>query len=328
MLTDASDVDMAGFLPVAWHAALAASALERDADAVRLAVRAVTRARRTGRQHILPPLLAVMAAAQLRLGHLADAAGTVEHLDDALFVAPRAGLAGLAAALHAEVERGRGNVKTAIRYAEQAVAAPRPEVVDWADAPVAGLGAALLAAGDADGCLRVMGGSAGSTVAWHALGCEAAVAAGRLDDARGWADAAARAATRSGLPGTAGHAALARARVALAGGDPETAATLAARAATGFADLGWQPMRDRALAVAAAATPRPEPPARGGGALTRREHEIAELVARGHSNREIAELLFLSTRTVDSHVARILRKIGVHSRAAVASRLAATNGRA
>jgi DNA-binding NarL/FixJ family response regulator len=291
-------------------------------------VRAVTRARRTGRQHILPPLLAVLAAAQLRLGHLADAADTVEHLEDALFAAPRAGMAGLAAALHAEVERSRGNVKTAIRYAEQAVAAPRPEVVDWADAPTTGLGAALLAAGDADGCLRVMGGSAGSTVAWHALGCEAAVAAGRLDDARGWADAAVRAAARSGLPGSAGHAALALARVALADGDPETAATLAARAATGFADLGWQPMRDRALAVAGAATPRPAPPASGGDALTRREREIAELVARGHSNREIAELLFLSTRTVDSHVARILRKIGVPSRAAVASRLAATNGRA
>ena len=53
--------------------------------------------------------------------------------------------------------------------------------------------------------------------------------------------------------------------------------------------------------------------------LTRREVEVIELVAAGRTNREIAGELFLSVRTVDRHVSRILEKLGVSSRAAAAS---------
>ncbi len=46
---------------------------------------------------------------------------------------------------------------------------------------------------------------------------------------------------------------------------------------------------------------------------------MAELIARGLSNREIAESLVISPRTAEGHVARLLQKLGFQSRALVAS---------
>src|SRR5215218_2178813 len=54
-------------------------------------------------------------------------------------------------------------------------------------------------------------------------------------------------------------------------------------------------------------------------ALTRREEEVAGLVARGLTNRQIASDLHLSERTVENHVSNILRKLGRTSRTEIAS---------
>ena len=54
------------------------------------------------------------------------------------------------------------------------------------------------------------------------------------------------------------------------------------------------------------------------GVLTRREREIAQLVARGFSNRQIAEALLLARRTVGTHLEHIFAKLGVQTRAEVA----------
>jgi len=51
--------------------------------------------------------------------------------------------------------------------------------------------------------------------------------------------------------------------------------------------------------------------------LTRRELEIARLVAAGLTNRQIGERLYLSTRTVETHVGRVFAKLGVSNRSAV-----------
>lgn len=53
--------------------------------------------------------------------------------------------------------------------------------------------------------------------------------------------------------------------------------------------------------------------------LTRRELEVLRLIAEGHSNREIAETLFISRRTAAGHVANLLGKLGLPSRAAAAA---------
>ncbi|MFI8998945.1 LuxR C-terminal-related transcriptional regulator [Streptomyces sp. NPDC053542] len=60
----------------------------------------------------------------------------------------------------------------------------------------------------------------------------------------------------------------------------------------------------------------------GGEALTRREREVAALVADGLSNREIAERLVISKRTADAHVEHIFTKLGVSSRTEIADRCA------
>ncbi|PZR91986.1 MAG: hypothetical protein DLM67_15410 [Candidatus Nephthysia bennettiae] len=56
-----------------------------------------------------------------------------------------------------------------------------------------------------------------------------------------------------------------------------------------------------------------------GARLSRREVQVAELVREGLSNRVIAERLFISERTVEGHVASLLNKLGVNSRAQVAA---------
>jgi non-specific serine/threonine protein kinase len=52
--------------------------------------------------------------------------------------------------------------------------------------------------------------------------------------------------------------------------------------------------------------------------LTVREREVAALIARGESNREIAAGLVVSERTIESHVTNILTKLGFSSRARIA----------
>ena len=54
------------------------------------------------------------------------------------------------------------------------------------------------------------------------------------------------------------------------------------------------------------------------GPLTQRESEVARLAARGLSDRQIAEELVVSVRTVQSHLASAYRKLGIRSRSELA----------
>jgi two-component system response regulator NreC len=48
--------------------------------------------------------------------------------------------------------------------------------------------------------------------------------------------------------------------------------------------------------------------------LTNREREVLKLIAEGNTNQEIADLVVLSVATVQTHRARIMAKLGLHSR--------------
>ena len=56
--------------------------------------------------------------------------------------------------------------------------------------------------------------------------------------------------------------------------------------------------------------------------LTEREREIALLVAAGRTNREVAEQLVLSTRTIEAHLRNVYGKLGVRSRVELTRELA------
>ena len=138
---------------------------------------------------------------------------------------------------------------------------------------------------------------------------------GRLDDAVADLEQAVARCRDNGAGGFEVEATyeLAAARSARAGPDDEDAALALLRRAAATAD-------ELGMAVAAAninellrslRTPASTP-------LTRREWEIAALVAKGLSNREMAERLVLSERTAQNHVQHILTKLGLPNRGQIA----------
>ena len=78
---------------------------------------------------------------------------------------------------------------------------------------------------------------------------------------------------------------------------------------------GWR--RDDALALLGRLRPRGRP--KPSGALTDREREVADLVADGLTNGDIAKRLYVSPKTASVHVSNILRKLGMSSRVEVAA---------
>jgi ATP/maltotriose-dependent transcriptional regulator MalT len=101
---------------------------------------------------------------------------------------------------------------------------------------------------------------------------------------------------------------LARALMGL--GRNEEARSEAARAAEALRSLGAEAESSRAEELLGRGAPA------GDSKLTSRELEVLRLVAKGLSNQQIGERLFVSEHTVHRHVANILGKLDVPSRAA------------
>ena len=172
--------------------------------------------------------------------------------------------------------------------------------------------------------------------AWHALGlAERTRQAGQPDPAA-WA-AAVTAWERLGQPYRVAYAGFRHAEALLAsGGDRDSAAVVLGRAAAITGRLGARPLEAEVQALARRARLDLAPPAAATApapgalapaeqlGLTPREVEVLALVAAGRSNRQIAQALFISPKTVSVHVSNILAKLGVAGRveaAAIAHRL-------
>lgn len=204
------------------------------------------------------------------------------------------------------IELGLGHAQTASGWARRAKAA-----ASGTDLPLAHSAAlranalVLLASGDAGGA------------------AEQALAAAELASCAGAAVEAARSRLLTG-------------RALSAAGERRRSLALLEQAEAELAGCGAEGYRQQAareLRRLGRRAPSREREAGGAGgsgghgdlaALSPRELDVARLVAAGHTNRQLADSLYLSVKTVERHLAHIFAKLGVSSRAGVAALVAAT----
>jgi DNA-binding CsgD family transcriptional regulator len=170
---------------------------------------------------------------------------------------------------------------------------------------------AAAAAGELSAIAETAGTDPLVGAARYAAGC-AQTAAGGFDEAREAFEDAARLLGRAGLPYETARARTALARTLRELGREDAAQRELDAARESFAQLGAAG-EERAVAALIKAPIRERP------ILSARESEILALVADGLSNKQIAARLTLSEHTVHRHVANILVKLRLSSRAAAAA---------
>lgn len=265
-----------------------------------------------------PHAFACGTLAELRLaqGRIEDAARVLVGVDG------REEAVGAFAALH--LARGDPSVATAILRrrldagrTDRLDVAALVELAGEAEIAVGNHDAAaeralsLVALGTANECHQII--AHGERLLGHAL------AATDVASARAHLERALAAFVHAGIPYRAAQTRLLLARL-IAPSDPGVAGAEARAAFSVFEDLGAGRDADAAAALmrnlgmkAARIGPK------NLGRLTKREQGVLGLLGEGLSNPEIAERLFLSRRTVEHHVARILSKLGVRGRAEAAA---------
>jgi DNA-binding CsgD family transcriptional regulator/tetratricopeptide (TPR) repeat protein len=346
MFDGLSDGELAGWVELALWLSHAERFLDRFDDAFRHVERGIALARATGRKHVLTSLLAHRANLLRWLGRFEDACQSAEEGVDA---AVSAALRGIALQVWSRILVVGGSPADAARIGRLATG---DELDWWSRNAVKSLALALSEVDHADRMdqvMTVLGGPdlpaiepLSRPIHYEEL-VRADLATGHVDRAREWARRAEETA-HPGLPTRVGLAHLAWAHVLLASGEDasgraEAAAALLDHFDLGRAHLAWGRAvskdavghfeRAAALFTACGAPLLATQAIRelrqlgrraaGSDVLTARELQIAELVANGSSNRQIAAALVISERTVGTHLSRIYAKLGVSSRAALAA---------
>ena len=139
-------------------------------------------------------------------------------------------------------------------------------------------------------------------------------ARGDVERARALSDAAVDGAASSGIPMVHGRALLTAGEIRRRARQKGQAREALTEAIAIFERVGARLWIERARSeLARVAVKRPE-----GAGLTATERQVVDLVAAGRSNKEIADALFMSVHTVEAHLTRLFRALGVASRTELA----------
>ena len=232
------------------------------------------------------------------------------------------------ACVRAKVSAWRGDPEATVRQLERA--ARYAEHFEWTDPGVRDrldipLAEAYVAVGRPDDAMRIsawlheVGGRLGRptlTGDAHRIEALAAAAAGDLDAAAESARAAVTAHGSSPLRPELARSLLVLGRIERRRKARKQSRDALRRAHELATETGHRPLLadiERELPRVAAA--------RSGAELTATERRVADLIAAGATNRDAAAALFVSVRTIETHVASIYRKLGVRTRAELARRL-------
>jgi DNA-binding NarL/FixJ family response regulator len=271
-------------------------------------------------------VLVRLAELRRRQGRLVDANTLLE----------QAGAHGPALLCRAELAFDRGDCRSAAEQASRYLRhVPTQNRTDRA-AALDLLVRAMTGVADRDGAAAALAelSSIATLVATPTLRASASFAAGFVALSDGKADAARQHLEdavdfylQSGAPFELARARVELARALAALGRTEAAAEEARRAMELFSELKaeHEMARTRTVIDSIASSVSPstrEPSAPSHGGLTKREIEVLRLVAEGLSNQTIAERLFVSDHTVHRHLANILSKLSVSTRAAAVAQAA------
>jgi predicted ATPase/DNA-binding CsgD family transcriptional regulator len=314
---------MRGFLAV----------LQADPPSARPAfARAVAAARESGQLSLLSQALAMASVAEVIAG---DRTSATRLLDDAQVVTTCLGdHAAVVAVLQAQVFNGffTGDLNTVRSAASEGVRVSRAAGDLYTlEMMSMNLGFAALTRGDLDEskplftqALRIAHRIDDRVAQFYllgALGCHAA-SSGHMPLAAHLLGAAQTIRTGAGASVNAILAPL------LAHAQESALAALGTSKFEADVEAGKHLSREAALALALGEPTHAAPTPAGSvsaGLLGKRQAQVAHLITEGLSNKQIGTRLFISERTVDSHVRAILNKLGFHSRAQIANWIASSN---
>jgi DNA-binding NarL/FixJ family response regulator/tetratricopeptide (TPR) repeat protein len=357
-LDELTDPELAGRLDVCLWTGWVENTLSRYLRALAHFDRGIELARHTGQTHLLCHLLTGRAVGRRWLGRLPSAREDVDEAVEVAHRCGSDELRALASGTRAFVGVLGDDLEVARGEAEAVVQLAGPDTGWWAtqagfvaavaqaeDGEPGPAGRRLLTIGGGPDLPKV---DPLGRPAWYELLTRSAMADGDRTLAAAWAARAAASADvrlplgaglaalahaealRPADPATAEHTRQAielfaaagtpveqaRATTVLAGclaatGQTAAARKLAYRAADRYTACGSARLATRARAPFGEAAGRP--------ALSPREREVAMLVSRGHTNRQIAERLHVTEKTVETYLSRIFTKLDMTSRAALAA---------